>query len=272
MSTSTSSTAALSANISVITFEQAPAWGKGFYYCLSLTGNLQNFYTLYRMGDDGTPKFAAAGASGDSGYRGNMGTTWESALANVQEYFGETAKIQIVLLPNEPRPIVRGEVVKFSNKYPGYTPEEIHAADPGYFRWMAKEMKDGGKLARCAQWLKDKVATIDRECREKFIEERRATSKSEYVGILKKRQDLTITCTGYKVFQAQYHWEEDSYVFAFTQGDNVLSVWAAKDAYKKGNTYTVKATPVKHMEITGVKTTTINRVVVISVVESTIES
>jgi len=251
----------LSANISVITFEQAPAWGKGYYYCLSLTGNLQNYYTLYRMGDDGTPKLCAAGTSGDSGYRGNMGTTWESALAAVQEYFGETAKIQIVLLRDEPRPIVRGEVVKFG-KYSGYTPEEIHAIDPSYLRWMAKELKSGGKLERSGQWLKDRVAIIDRECRAKFIEERRATSKSEYVGSLKVRQTLTMTCTGFKIFKADpYKGEtEDSYMFNFAQGENVICAYAEKDSYTKGETYTVKATPVDHKEVAGVKTTRINRI------------
>lgn len=263
----TSSNTALSANIQVITFGQAPAWGKGFYYCLSLTGSLQNFYTLYRMGDDGTPKLAAAGATMDSGYRGNMGTTWESALAAVQEYFGETAKIQIVLLRDEPRPIVRGEVVKFSKKYPGYTVEEIHAVDPNYFRWMVKEIKDGGTLERCAQWLKDKVTTIDRECRAKFIEDRRATSKSEYVGTLKTRMALTIICTGYRVFKADPHkgQTEDSYMFNFVQGDNVLSAYGEKGEFEKGSTYTVKATPVDHREVAGAKVTRINRIAVSSV-------
>jgi hypothetical protein len=240
-----------------------------YYHEVALTGNGANLYTLYmrrgrnmRMGDMGCLGY-------DSGFKGIMGATVESAIAHVKDYFDGSAGTYNVLVFDGTGPnTVKREVLKFG-KFRGKTIPEVMAAEGGnsWIMWLAKEIEKPTSRKH-PKWLVAEIAEAKTAIIHEARERNRATSKSEYVGTLKERQALTMTCTSFKVFKAEYQGDEDRCVFNFVQGDNVLSVWAAKGTYTKGNTYTVKATPVKHIEVTGIKTTTLNRVAIVSIVEA----
>src|SRR5690349_21175538 len=220
--------------ITIITEDQEPNPGEGFYYVLSLTGAYTSIYTLYRQGTNGTKTImGATGGNWDSGYRGNMGATLETATDNaikyLNEYVGEGALLEII--EGHTNKITRGQVIKFG-KYAGYSLAEIHAVDPRYMSFLCSEVRQGKEWTRrMADWLVGGIIAIDEQIFNARVIANRASSASEYLGTLKQRQEMTITCVGCKTYKGKYG-AEDSHLFKFTVGANMVTAYGEKDQYE----------------------------------------
>jgi hypothetical protein len=247
------------ANIQVIDAVCAPAPGKGFYYVISLTGTGQQVYTLYQLGSDGTPKL---GTNHDSGYRGNLGTTLETAIETAIAYLANFSNCLLVIEEGQTNLITRGNLLGFG-KYAHLSIAEIHATNPSFITWLCKEFREATPwTCKKAAWVKAQLAEIDREILDARIAANRAASTSEYVGKIGERKVWALLCCDVKTYKGQ-DGEADSYLAKF-EDDNGSCFCAyadKKDTYEVLVKYSLKGTVAAHKEYMGIKTTRINRVV-----------
>lgn len=89
-------------------------------------------------------------------------------------------------------------------------------------------------------------------------------AKSEFVGELKKRDNFTFTVTQKHGPYAGDYGEKFKYVMSDPAGNKVVWWTGPKTELEKGSTYNVTATPSRHEDDDGVKTTFIQRLKVLS--------
>jgi len=156
-------------------------------------------------------------------------------------------------------------------KYKGQTLEEISKNNIGYVMWFADNYQQGtyvgydGKHYPCKpnEAQKEMISEAKRisekakqERKEKYIQEAQDLgANSDFVGSLNKRQDFKL-----KFIRKQYFASYDYTLFTFLDiVGNVITAYSLNFVPQENESYTIRATPKKHKEYNGVKSTHVNR-------------
>ena len=242
----------------------------GSYYIVDLTGSKQVYFTLYRYAK------ISIGFSNPYKYIKNLSI---SIVQAVEELLIRANNIPVIVCYDENNnPLLTGFRKRTKEgvpqmhfgKYKGMTVAEIWEKDRNWIMWFKKEYKTSPYADRFGNmrepvWSaeesimkaqsKELVDLFWEDWKEKKIEENKAVA-SEYIGVLKSRIEATFTVD--KVINR----EEYTMVYLKDSKGNVAYIYGNGDL-EVGETYIVKATPTKHVEKLGLKTTYLNRAVVL---------
>jgi hypothetical protein len=244
--------------------------GKPFgesYYIVDLTGSKQVYFTLYRY------RKISSGYCNPYKYIKNLSTNIVQAVSELLVRANNSPVI--VCYDDNNNPLLTGFRKRTKEgvpqmhfgKYKGMTIAEIWDKDRNWIMWFQKEYKTSAYADRFGNmrepiWSaeesvmkaqsKELVDLFWEDWREKKIEENSASS-SEYIGVLKMRLEGNFKVEKIIVRDdyTMVNLIDDKGNVAYTYGNGDLEV---------GETYILKATPTKHVEKLGLKTTYLNRV------------
>ena len=247
--------------------------GKAFdssYYIVDLTGSKQVYFTLFKYTK------VVEGFFNPYKYIKNLSINIVQAVEELLIRANNTPVI--VCYDDNNNPLLTGFRKRNKEgvpqlhfgKYKGMTVAEIWEKDRNWIIWFNKEYKTNPYIDRFGN-MRDPILSTEEtimkaqsrelvnlfweDWKEKKIEQNKAVA-SEYIGVLKTRlqDDFTIDKIVKKEEYTMVYLKDSNGNVAYTYGDFDVVV---------GETYTMKATPTKHNEKLGLKTTYINRVSVL---------
>jgi hypothetical protein len=238
----------------------------GSCYIIDTTGDKRVYFTLYKF-------IPFAMAKNPFMYVKNLSTDFEKA---VKTMMSETSLPILVCNTNNNNLVVRNfrnrikECVVYISfgKYKGKTMSEIWDIDRNWVMWFSKNYKTSPYTTdwRGVQ-VKTKWSQVDKILHEQAkelislfwqekIEENKKSCTSEYFGNLKERAEVEIVIE--KIVK------NDNYcIINGNIGGNLVYLYDKDFNLNVGDVVKIKATPTKHIEKLGKKTTYLNRVTLI---------
>jgi len=236
------------------------------HYVIQLTGDKQVYFTLYKF----TPPIEGRPTSvyvPYVPYRYLKNVSIDILKAVDLYTTGKGLPIQVWADDNfKPIQAFSDEMPIFTfGKYRGCTMEDVFERDAQYIIWYSKQEVYVNRYGNSSK----KDITMKRLAKEyadlyfqTLAEKNRTECTSEHIGVLKVRQEITITVNYIKSTTCEYG-EETVKASATDEEGNFIMFYVNRNlAVEKGLTYRVKATPVAHYESLGRKTTRINRIAI----------
>jgi hypothetical protein len=233
------------------------------HYVIQLTGDKQVYFTLYRFFP---PSGNVSANYKPYQYMKNISIDIMKAVETYAT--GHGLPIQLWADDNfKPIKAYSDDMPIFTfGKYRGCTMEDVFNKDAQYIVWYSKQepyVSRYGKVSNKDANMKAMAKEYANLYFQTLTEKNREESTSEFVGTIKVRQHMTITIGFMKTYTSE--WGDSSIkAFATDENGNHIQFYVNGNLkVEKGNTYNVKATPVKHFESVGKKTTRINRVTIL---------
>lgn len=147
-------------------------------------------------------------------------------------------------------------------KHAGKTLQQIATEDMNYIIWLADNydiyaFSSPNRFARLKQSTIDSRRALKNEAKElvknhfeSIREENQQTSNSEFIGTLRKREKFT-----FRVLNKRYE-----KILLIDDNENQAMIYDKGFTLNEGDTVQIDATPTKHYERLGIKTTYLNRV------------